>query len=70
MPSTDNRDPSDIALEKFRQRVEADNSLPQAAREAMVVDLGGAAPSELTSLLAALSRMEHADEPPRSPDRQ
>lgn len=70
MPSTDNRDPSDIALEKFRQRVEADNSLPQAVREAMVVDLDSAAPSELTSLLAALGRVEHPDEPSRSPDRQ
>jgi HPt (histidine-containing phosphotransfer) domain-containing protein len=47
--------PSEIATEKLRELVQADGSLDQAIRDAIIADLGDAQPSRLKVLNGALA---------------
>jgi flagellar motor component MotA len=52
-------EPSNIAFEKLRQRIEADAEMNQGIKEAALADLSGQNPEALTALKAALAGGKH-----------
>ena len=55
MPADDAATPSEKALSALRERIAADNSISDAAKEAVLADLAGATPATLERLKAVLA---------------
>ena len=62
MPADDAATPSEKALSALGDRIAADNSIPDAVKEAVLADLAGANPGALEQLRAVLAVEGQRDE--------